>query len=75
MSDKPRTLYSAGMHYRTPAKRKVWYTRVVAAHTLEECENILTDCLLNEQKFGRRRVYTLCGDFTATIIGDQIQTK
>ena len=72
---KPKTLYNAGMHYRTPAGRKVWYSRVVAAHTLTECENILIDCLLNEQKFGRRRVHSLLKDLTATIIGDQIQTR
>lgn len=70
-----KTLYSAGMHYRTPSGRRRYFCGTIAANTLAECEEELERRLMNEVKFGRRLVASIEHDLTATIIGEQIATK
>lgn len=72
----PKTLYDAAISYRTPAGRKVrFYCKPIAAFTLTECEEELRYRLNNEGLYGRRKVASVAGEFTATIMGKQIQTK
>ena len=70
-----KPIYDAAISYRTPSGRKVRFHDLVAAGTLEECEEELRHRLLNADKFGRRKVASIIGEFSATFVTHQIPTK
>lgn len=72
---EPKTMYEAAIVYRTPSGKRVTFYALVAAHTLSECDEEIQHRLRNEQRFGRRRVGTYVGEFSAVPVGKQIQTR
>lgn len=70
-----KPIYDAAITYRTPAGRRVRFSDLVAASTLSECEEELRHRLLNADKFGRRKVAAVVGEFTATFITNQIAKR
>ena len=71
----PKPIYDAGISYRTPKGRKVRYYALVAANTLSECEELLRGRLDNAQRFGRRKVASVIGEFSASFVTMQIDTR
>lgn len=71
----PKPIYDAAISYRTPAGRKVRFGALVAANTLSDCEEILRGRLDNAVRFGRRRVATVIGEFSASFVTMQIATR
>ena len=73
----PKPLYDAEVYYWTPAGRLTRFrVAPIAANTLQECEEELVRRLLNECKFGRRKVGPRgYGRFTATFMGHQIAKR
>lgn len=67
-----KPIYEAAISYRTPSGRKVRFHDKVAAETLTECEEELRHRLSNAMKFGRRRIATIEGEFSASFITMQI---
>lgn len=72
MRSKPNPIYDACVSYRTPSGRKVRFCSNIAAASLTECEEELLHRLHNADKFGRRKVASVVGEFTATFITMQI---
>lgn len=72
---QPKPIYDAAISYRTPSGRKVRYGSLVAAETLTDCETELRARLDNEQRFGRRKIASIIGEFSATFVTMQIGTN
>lgn len=72
---KPKRLYGATISYRTPARRRVLYSRVVAARNRTDCERRLRDRLMEEVRFGRRRVACILDDFRGIFFDMQIRSR
>lgn len=71
----PKPIYDAGISYRTPSGRKVRFHALVAANTLSECEELLRGRLSNAERFGRRKVAEVIGEFSASFVTMQIDTR
>lgn len=71
----PKPLYYATISYRTPARRRVIYSGVIAANTLERCKEKLIECLKAEETYGRRRIAEILDDFVPLSLGKQIATR
>ena len=72
---KPKPIYDAAISYRTPSGRKVRFGALVAAETLSDCEEQLRGRLDNATRFGRRKVASVLGEFSATFVTMQIATR
>lgn len=62
---EPQTLYNAAITYRTPSGRAVRFMKVIAAYDLHGCEHGIRDALRIEGQYGRRKVETIVGHFSA----------
>lgn len=71
----PKPLYSATISYRTPAGRRVLFGGIIASDTVSECKEELVWRLRNAEKFGRRRIGEILGDFETISLGTQIATR
>lgn len=71
----PKPLYCATVSYRTPAGRRVLYGTVVAADDLAECAKELRLRLVDEMRYGRRRIAVILNDFSALFIALQISRR
>ena len=71
----PKPLYDAAISYRTPSGRKVRFGSMIAAECLDECETELRARLANQVLFGRRKVAKIIGEFSASFITMQIDTR
>ena len=69
---KPKPIYDAAISYRTPSGRKVRFGSLVAADCLDDCEEELRARLMNEQRFGRRKIAEIIGEFSASFVTMQI---
>lgn len=70
-----KPIYDAAITYKTPSGKRVRFHDKVAADTLMECETELRYRLANAQRFGRRRIAIVVGEFSATFITIQIATR
>lgn len=68
----PKPLHYATISYRTPARRRVVFSSVIASDTLRECREELCSRLHKEQQYGRRRIGEILTDFDAVPLGFQI---
>lgn len=68
----PLPLHGATISYRTPAGRRVLCGAVVAAPDAETCELKLRERIMDEQRFGRRRIGRFLGDFRTVVFATQI---
>lgn len=72
---KAKPIYDAAISYYTPSGRKVRFYSLVAANTLSECEELLRGMLENAARFGRRRIARIAGEFSASFVTMQIETR
>lgn len=72
---EPKPIYWAGVTYRTPSGRKVYFAENIAGTDMEEIETELRHRLESEVKYGRRKVAEVLNDFSAKYITHQIGTK
>lgn len=70
--NKPNPIYDAAITYRTPSGKRVRFHDKIAAPTLDECETELRHRLANAARYGRRKVASVVGEFSATFITMQI---
>ena len=75
MTYEPKPIYDAAISYRTPSGRKVRFHALVAASTLAECEELLIERLLNQERFGKRKIAAIHGEFSASFVTMQIDTR
>ena len=72
MTGKPKPIYDAAISYRTPGGRKVRFGSLVAADCLADCEAELIARLRGAERFGRRKVAVIIGEFSASFVTMQI---
>lgn len=73
--NNPKPIYDAAITYRTPSGRRVCFHALVAAETLSQCEELLRGRLDNAERFGRRRIGQIVGEFSASFVTMQIATR
>jgi len=71
----PKPLHYATISYRTPARRRVIFSSVIASNTLAGCREKLCERLRNEETYGRRRIGEILDDFNALSLGLQISKR
>tara|TARA_B100000378_G_scaffold40375_1_gene30180 strand:- start:10446 stop:10679 length:234 start_codon:yes stop_codon:yes gene_type:complete len=71
----PKPLHYATISYRTPARRRVLFSGVIASRTIEGCREKLCERLRNEERYGRRRIGEILDDFSALSLGSQISKR
>jgi hypothetical protein len=69
---KPKPIYDAAISYRTPSGRKVRFGSLIAADCLGDCEIELIARLRNAERFDRRKVASIIGEFSAIFVTMQI---
>ena len=72
---KPKPIYDAVISYRTPSGRKVRFGSLIAADTLADCETELLARLRNAERFERRKVAKIIGEFSASFVTMQIAKR
>lgn len=72
---EPKAIYWAGVTYKTPSGRKVYFAQNIAGDNLQEIESELRHRLESEVKYGRRKVAEVLNDFSAQYITQQIRSK
>jgi hypothetical protein len=70
--NKPKPIYDAAISYRTPSGRKVRFGSLIAADSLADCETELLARLRNAERFNRRKVAKIIGEFSANFVTMQI---
>lgn len=72
---EPKPLFDATVSYRTPSGRRVLYGSMIPVTSMNQCREELHLRLMNEVRFGRRRVAAVLDDFDARYITMQIDTR